>query len=66
MLAPRMHLATLVGRWRTDWGLLVLMAAVVAVTTALMASVAPLGERTADRASCTVSASAPRRLRRSP
>lgn len=47
---PRLHAATVIGRWRTDRGLLVLVGLVVALTTALTAVVAPVTERTADRA----------------
>lgn len=50
MRLPRLHLPTVRGRLRTDRGLLVLSAAVVAVVTALLAAVAPLTVRTADRA----------------
>ncbi|WP_367650819.1 FtsX-like permease family protein [Nocardioides sp. zg-1308] len=50
MRTPRLHVATLRGRWRADRGLLLLAGLVVALTTALTAAVAPLAERTADRA----------------
>jgi putative ABC transport system permease protein len=46
----RLHRPTITGRIRTDPGLLVLIGLVVALTTALTAAVAPLTERTADRA----------------
>lgn len=44
------HLPTVRGRMRADAGLLVLVALVVALTTALLAVVPPLGERAADDA----------------
>lgn len=44
------HLPTVRGRLRTDAGLLLLVAVVVALTTALLALVPPLGERAADDA----------------
>lgn len=47
---PRLHWPTIVGRARTDRGLLALMGLVAALTTALTAAVAPLTDRTADRA----------------
>lgn len=50
MTVPRLHAATIVGRVRSDPGLLLLMGLVVALTTALTAAVTPLTERTADRA----------------
>lgn len=50
MRLPRVHAATITGRLRTDPGLLVLIGLVVALTTALTSSVAPVAERTADRA----------------
>lgn len=50
MRRPRPHGPTVRGRVRSDPGLLVLIGLVVAVTTALTAAVAPLSERTADRA----------------
>jgi putative ABC transport system permease protein len=46
----RLHLPTITGRLRSEPGLLVLIGLVVALTTALTAAVAPLTERTADRA----------------
>ena len=51
MRAPiRLHRPTITGRVRTDPGLLLLIGLVVALATALTAAVAPLTERTADRA----------------
>ena len=51
MTAPiRLHRPTIIGRIRTDPGLLLLIGLVVGLTTALTAAVAPLTERTADRA----------------
>ncbi|MXG88098.1 FtsX-like permease family protein [Nocardioides flavescens] len=47
---PRPHGPSVRGRLRTDRGLLVLTAAVVALVTALLAAVGPLTVRTADRA----------------
>ncbi|MEI5676123.1 MULTISPECIES: FtsX-like permease family protein [unclassified Nocardioides] len=46
----RLHGPTLRGRVRSDPGLLLLMGLVVALTTALTAAVAPLTDRTGDRA----------------
>jgi putative ABC transport system permease protein len=58
---PRVHAASLTGRLRADRGLLLLMGLVVALTTALTAAVAPVTERTADRAiAATVHAAGPR------
>jgi putative ABC transport system permease protein len=51
MLArPRLHAPSIVGRMRTDPGPLVLMAVVVALTTALLAMAGPLTTRASDRA----------------
>ncbi|WP_134742136.1 FtsX-like permease family protein [Nocardioides sp. 503] len=50
MPRSRLHRPTVVGRVRSDPGLLVLMGLVVALTTVLTAAVGPLTERTADRA----------------
>ncbi|WP_395695670.1 FtsX-like permease family protein [Nocardioides sp.] len=50
---PRLHGPTIAGRLRSDVRLLVLMGLVVAVTTLLTASVAPVGDRAADRAVAT-------------
>ena len=50
MLRPRLHAATIAGRMRSDAPLLTLVGLVVALTTMLTAAVAPLTERTADRA----------------
>ncbi|WP_395656317.1 FtsX-like permease family protein [Nocardioides sp.] len=47
---PRLHGPTIAGRLRSDAPLLVLMGLVVAVTTLLTASVAPVGDHAADRA----------------
>lgn len=47
---PRLHRPTITGRLRAEPRLLVLIGVVVAVTTLLTAAVAPLTERTADRA----------------
>ena len=46
----RLHRPTVLGRLRADRGLLLLIGLVVALTTALLAAVSPLTERTADRA----------------
>ncbi|GAA5115423.1 hypothetical protein GCM10023339_22520 [Alloalcanivorax gelatiniphagus] len=60
-LLPRVHVATLAGRWRTDRGLLLLVGLVVALTTGLTAAVAPLAERAADDAvAATVRDAGPR------
>ncbi|MCK9826123.1 hypothetical protein NOCD_21770, partial [Nocardioides cavernae] len=50
MPAPRLHLPTVVGRLRTDRGLLLLVGTVVALTVALTGAVSPVTERSADRA----------------
>jgi putative ABC transport system permease protein len=47
---PRLHWPTVLGRARRDRGLLALTGLVVVLTTALSAAVAPVTERTADRA----------------
>ena len=46
----RLHRATITGRLRTEPGLLLVIVLVVALTAGLTAAVAPLSERTADRA----------------
>ena len=57
----RLHRPTITGRIRTAPGLLLLIGLVVALTTALTAAVAPLAERTADRAiAATVRDAGPR------
>ena len=50
MLRPRLHRPTITGRIRSEPGLLVLIGLVVALTTALTSAVAPMTERTADKA----------------
>ena len=50
MLRPHLHWATITGRARSAPGLLLLISLVVGLITALTAAVAPLTERTADRA----------------
>ncbi|GAA3811358.1 ABC transporter permease [Nocardioides panacisoli] len=45
-----LHVPTVLGRLRADRGLLLLVATVVALTSAVVGAVAPLGERAADRA----------------
>ena len=50
MRPPRLHLPTVVGRLRTDRGLLLLVGTVVALTVALTGAVSPVTERSADRA----------------
>ncbi|MDX6277381.1 MAG: putative transport system permease protein [Nocardioidaceae bacterium] len=49
-MLPRLHRASVVGRARADVGLLALILLVVAFATALTSAVAPLTERTSDRA----------------
>lgn len=50
MTRPVVHVPTVLGRLRADRGLLLLVAAVVALTAGLVGAVPPLGERAADRA----------------
>jgi putative ABC transport system permease protein len=47
---PRLHRASIAGRARTDLGLLMLIGLVVAFATLLTSAIAPLTERTSDRA----------------
>lgn len=54
MRTPRLHLPTVVGRLRSDRGLLLLVGTVVALTVALMGAVSPVTERSADRAMAAV------------
>ncbi len=49
-MMPRWHRASILGRARSDIGLLVLIGLVVMLATLLTSAVAPLSERTADRA----------------
>ncbi|MDX6277619.1 MAG: putative transport system permease protein, partial [Nocardioidaceae bacterium] len=49
-MLPRLHRASVIGRARADVGLLALILLVVALATALTSAVAPLTERTSDRA----------------
>ena len=62
MRAPvRLHRATITGRLRTEPGLLLVIGLVVALAAGLTAAVAPLSERTADRAiAATVRDAGPR------
>ena len=62
MRAPvRVHRPTVVGRMRSEPGLLLLVALVVGLSSALLAAVPPLSERTADRAiAATVRDAGPR------
>src|SRR4051794_7134548 len=50
LMVPRLHRASIIGRARADIGLLALIFLVVGLATALTSAVAPLTERTSDRA----------------
>ena len=54
MRTPRLHLPTVVGRLRSDRGLLLLVGTVVALTVALMGAVSPVTVWSADRAMAAV------------